>query len=220
MIIKTLSKNLYLTLILSGFCATHFLHAEVIRDYKLLQKEERIQGKRFIHRKESDLNKSSENWVVDGTTVPWERFEESYLEAKKEELRAERAQEQLLFEQEEQSNLRFSRAILQKLITSLVEECRAQVAIIERNELNAYMVFSAATIKDSATYIELVQERLSAALQLVSQIDADTSVLKKEEQDLTESCSRLKAFVRATIDRAIEHCTDTKLLKKLLNDVE
>ncbi|HBY06144.1 MAG: hypothetical protein UV38_C0002G0098 [candidate division TM6 bacterium GW2011_GWE2_42_60] len=220
MIMKILSKKLCLALILLTVGVVDFLQAEVVRDYKLSQKEERIQGKRFIHRKESDLSKSSEAWVIDGASVPKERFEESYLEAKKEELRAERAQEQLLLEQEEQSNLRFRRAILQKLLRAQVEECRAQVAIIERNELDAYMVFSAATIKDSATYVELVQERLGEALRLVSQGDADIVALQKEEQDLTESCSRLKAFVRATIDRAIEQCTDTKLLKKLLNDVE
>lgn len=196
-----------------------FLEAELVRDYKLLQKEERLQGKKFVHRRESDISKNVEAWVVEGAVVSKEQFEELYLEASKEELRVERAREQAIAEEEASMKRYFRRSILQKLVKGLVEDCRAQIALIERNGLDSYMVFSATTIKDSATYVDLAKKRLDAAMLLIEQADVDAEILEKEEQELSDSCSRLKAFVRATIDRAIEQCTDTKLLKKLLNDI-
>lgn len=190
----------------------------VVKEQELFYKEEQVDGKLFSHRYETRHDAAGsalkEVWKIDGKEVSAQVYEEAILEAEKNERRLQRAQE----EQARCANFEFKekaqRAVVTKLLGKVTQNLVRDIQTIERYGLGAYAVFSDSTLSVQG-YQELVTVLIPRA-QALGQENLDFAQLQDLYNRLEPLQDRMRLFMRATIDRAIEKCDDTKFLKDLL----
>lgn len=198
----------------------------VVKEQELFYKEEQVDGKIFAHRSEVHLDTHrdaagatrKEVWKIDGKEVSAQVYTEDILEAEKNERRVQRAQEEQACDATFAFKEKAQRTLVKKLLGKATQNLMRDIQTLERYNVGAYAVFSDATISAQG-YQELVTVLVPRAQALVVEECPDFTQLQELYRRLEPLQDRMKIFMRATIDRAIEKCDDTKILKDLLSFV-
>lgn len=191
----------------------------VIKEQELWYKEEQINGKNFSHRSEirqdSTGTSRKEVWKIDGKEVSAPVFEEQVLEAENLERKAQRAQEQELRAADFEFKVKAQHTLVKKLLGKVVQSLMHDIKTIEQYGLERYAVYTDITV-GAQEYHQLVTNFLPRAQGLLLEESPNFVLLQELYDHLSALHERFRFFMRATIDRAIEKCDDTKFLKELL----
>jgi hypothetical protein len=202
-------------LLIDGVCTARVM----LKEQELQYREELVDGKTFMYRSEVRYDAAGmarkELWKIDGKDVAERQYEEEILEAEKNERRAQRVQEAALRQAEFDSKVHSRTVLVKKLLHQMVRVIMQDVQTIERYGLDPYKVFSDVTIT-AQEYQQIVHTFLPQAYALVQALEPDFVQLQELYERFDALRDRFNIFMRATLDRAIEKCDDTKFLKELL----
>lgn len=183
---------------------------EIIKDQVSVHFEEIINGRRFVYRAEILHGVRHDAWTIDGNPVSRDHFDESALEAEKEERRIERSKESQMreFVLEERQQARMSAA--KRDLEADLKECMQVIRVVHENGLEESM-------PDRTIYRDFVTGPVERAKRLVSgEDDASLVELEEAQEELSAARGSLRKIAQAALQCAIDGCADTKRLKELL----
>lgn len=183
--------------------------------------EERINGKIFSSRIEINNGSLKETWSIDGNPVD----HDDYTKTRKEETIKE-------FDLEEHSNYKkrleiyeFKQeqriAATKKLIKSLIIDIEKVITQFKDHNITSYIRYSADTIPSEIEFLALSMQKLDQARHLAT---TDNKEFSCDEGDkmiatLEDYPAKLQKLFQQTVKYAIDQCTDSRQLKKLLDIV-
>lgn len=197
------------------------LGRELIRDRTFTQKEERINGKLFAHKRDVINGVKTEEWQIDGKLVDKDAFTSAFSEAEQEELRLEQEKLDAAIEQEQRFKNEAREAAERKLLAELLAASEQELTRIRSYNLHKFFVFSPDSFDSLAAYERLVNTVIPAAKAVTEGKSPDTvsqdfTNAQDVYRELEPAISRLKKLTQDAIKQAIEKARDTKTLKELL----
>lgn len=217
-----MKKITYLKVLLFlGFCQYFIMRAcdtEVITVY---YKKETIHGQTFIYREDTINGKKKCSWTVDGNAVDASDYEEALLEAEKEVRRQARQKEEENRVREWDLQLQAMVALVKKQVHLKITAIEAELQRIDDQRLKPFLLFENHTLASQEALDTIVRELIPGAKKIV----ADSGDVGREGlhelnsyADRLEGISeRVRDFFYASVNNAINHCDDTRLLKEFLN---
>lgn len=209
-------KVFFLALILLSFNKVNSRVLE--KDILITYKQELIDGKVFKHRVDIDSLNKKETFSIDNQVVTQEAFDESLLEAQKEESRR-----QLQSERELQTKNLLNRQKLQVKI--ILDELQDQLNNIQKSikpllddRLTNYLAFSIKTIPNFESLKNLIDILIPEIKNIINKPieEQDFKQLENYKESLITKDRSLRQLFADTIDKVISKADDTQLLKELL----
>lgn len=175
---------------------------------------ERVHGKAFLYSCESTEQGKHESWTIDGQEVTRTVFDESILEAEKEERKAERMQRyaelQKDFERKRVAQVGLFKSELQEVVTTI------EAYVQQLKEVPVQCVVYLPETMTAEQFDSLVAETLPRAKLLLKSNVLVVHELRTILEQLTTQSRALRKLVIAAVDRAIQTCDDTATLKRLM----
>lgn len=180
--------------------------------------ETRIGDDHFLHRIELDNGKRSQEWRINGSPVSAQDYEETLLEAEKEERRKELRRKEKRMQQDITLHDCARADIVKKLLSRSISEVRTHIDRLHEYGLHEYYHFSPHTVLSQGELDELFLEQLPYVESLVSAASGCSSYeLSHALERLEQWPDRLQQFFNDTLKDAVQRCDDTQRLKRLLD---
>jgi hypothetical protein len=201
------------TLAFPGYC-----YAWPVHEQAAYTKKEQLNKHLFVYQEESINGVTTKSWFIDGKPVEQEAYLDAILEAEKEERRVERLAQDQQREKENQLKTESFVAGARRMLSLKVEQIDVILRRIEQYHLEPYLVFDATTFATRADY-EQVTKELIPDIKKVLHLSAhecapeELALLRDRLEHLP---AKLQELLYATTQQAIAQCTDTRLLKELL----
>lgn len=214
-------KLLLSLIILCLFMGTQLTAKRIERTLSVDLIEERINGKLFSSHIEVTNGSLKESWSIDGKPVD----HDDYTEARKEETLKE-------FDLEEHSQYKkrleiyeFKQeqriAATKKLIKSLIIDIEKILTQFKDYNVASYMRYSADTVPSEIEFLALSSQKLDQARHLATTENNEFSCDEGDKMiaTLEDYPAKLQKLFQQTVKYAIDQCTDSRQLKKLLDIV-
>ena len=192
--------------------------AKMVRQKMVMETEEKIQDITFKHIIESGTT-VKEVYLINGLVVSKDEYT----------LRIEQAelQERQIFRKMEEDRL-YAKAsfmstsqlqIYKKLLSKTFMEIKQWLAKLEMPIVSEYYLFSSDTIASKGAFESLKNDLFLKAQSLFDEYNEqqDAVLLQKLLEQYEKVPYRLERFFQKSVEQAINHCDDTKILKELLS---
>ncbi len=213
-------KNSHLTLLFIMLLTKNMVITKKIeRKVSVDLVEERINGKLFSSRIDVTNGSLKGSWSIDGKQVQ----EDLFKETRKEEIIKELEIEESLQNQKRLEELRFKQEqqilVTKKIIKSLVITIEKNIAQFKDQNLVNYIKYSHDTIPSEIEFSALSVQKLEQARHLATTTNTEFSCDEGDKMIaiLEDYPAKLQKLFQQTVKYAIEQCTDTQQLKKLLD---
>ncbi len=180
--------------------------------------EEEVNNTMFTYRLDSFDSVLKESYSINSKGVNHEEYEESILNAEKEERRKERQKERDRRILTEQLST-IARVVKTKedlaVLIHTIEELFYKIADYS---LESYLIFDAHATLSLTEFNTLRTEYIAHAKKLLQENNkqSDIKALQEAIEQLKPYSEKLADLFYATVESAITKCNDTKVLKKLL----
>lgn len=196
--------------------------AHTIHESNIYERKEKISNNNFYFKEINIDGQIYCHFYVDSIPVEKERYDESLLEAKKEEWIKEREMQ----EQKRHADLYFKNSakleILKKLLNNLYLDIASKLKKINNFEgLSQYYVFSNDTFNSLEELEQIEDELLPQSKKLIKNSEKNELITLNEFLEKIENLpEKLDKFFKDSVENAIKKCDDTKFLKRLLEFIE
>lgn len=180
--------------------------------------EEVVNGVTFIHKLTQENGVKKEQFFVDGKAVETDEYEQTILEAEKEERRQERRKEQ----ERQHKDLMFAHQARKegnrRLLALYTSDIERELQRLAAYDLSPYFCFSLSTIGSEEQLVLIKKELIPEARSFLEGDGADytTHELERIVTTLSSYPDRLHAFFNESVQQAIATCDDTKTLREFL----
>lgn len=209
-------RHLYQALLLINFFC--YLHtAQVLKRASVYYKEDRVQNTRFGYRLDAIDGIVKETWYVDDKPMNQNEFEILRDTAEQEERRDKRAKKREHRLRLEKLRTRALTMKAQDKLAKIIKFLEKILSNITHYDVELYYAFAPTTIPSKVALTKLRYELIPIAQALSDSQEALLKDVQENINQLNDYPERLSEFFYATIDKALATCSDTKLLKKLLD---
>ncbi|HAU30382.1 MAG: hypothetical protein UV79_C0009G0019 [candidate division TM6 bacterium GW2011_GWF2_43_17] len=179
------------------------------------ERQETIADKVFLQRRKNLEGVVSRFWFVDGQPVDQAAFEEQLSLAAAQDAVNDLRQEEARFIERHEFARVSRKALYKKLAATIQEEILAYLTRVTIIDLSSFFEFSSCTF-DSQMEFEAayrwVRQDVNVELDASENDEALYDVMLRYEQ----LQKKIELFYQAAIKRAIDECSDTRVLKELL----
>lgn len=186
-----------------------------------LQKEI-INNITFIQRHETINGIAKHAWFINGQVVEQEEFDTEILEAEKEEQRIAREHHYRSLVEQQQYKEKHMRRGYEKLLTKSIEHVEQILHKIDALHLDQFLFFNPKTYATRENYDTIRAQLIPDAYEMLQNFGThfDKQKIQEMVQKLDETSELVRTLIHDSIEYAIAHCDDTKVLKELLATVE
>jgi hypothetical protein len=183
----------------------------------ILETEEKIQEITFKHIVESG-SVHKEIFLINNIPVLKSDYQARLEQAEKEEREYERKMESDLLHSRVQFASNTQLSIYQKMLSKIFINIKQWLAKLRIEAISSYYVFSPDTVSSRASFESFKDDVFMKAQQLMQEYMQlqDIDSLKKLFEQYEAVPQRLERFFQKSVQQAIKHCDDTKVLKELL----
>lgn len=199
------------TLLFIGF----WCYPRVIKTIKIEVIQEVVDNHAFVHKMEDINGIFKEQWLVDNTPIGHEEFKKHKIEARMRELEREELRALERRKRVFQADYRARRALQKKLLAHILDQVEQQLACISNIHLMPYFMYSSITLSN-AEELERIEQEQKKAEDLVDDSESTLNQLQESYVYLESMVSKLQQFFYDSLENAIEHCDDPRLLKEFL----
>lgn len=187
--------------------------------YKRLfeQTDREVNGIRFSEKRDIVNGKVTREWRVADQVVTKEAYIDALTKALADEVKKEAAANEAATVAEAQFWSSARELAVAKLLSGVVASWEQELEKVNAYNLDQFFSFSADSIKSRSAYERLITSVLPEAKAMIEQGGAkDVDEAERLADALEQDLPALKKMVRDAIKEAINHSTDTKKLKALL----
>lgn len=209
---------IYLLLVVS----INALGAKITNEILTYEKMEIINGSNFIFRQKITNGISDNKYFLENNNEIRPLSKSEYVKLKREARLQELELQDKLLEENNALMQKFNHEakikILKKLILAKLNEIKALISKIKRNNLNLYYVFNENSFSSLEIFdlldIEIIPE-IEKLLE-ISDNESQISILNNSLEKLEAYPDKLNKFFQDTVNNAIKLCDDVKLLRSLI----
>ncbi len=180
------------------------------------EKQELVAGKVFLQRYKNLEGVVSWYWFIDGQSVDREIFEEQFSQAVAQDALDELRKNATRAAERQEFELLARNALYKKLAGTLQEEIVSYLVRFVAIDLKPFFVFSSQTFVSRDEFEEAcawVKQDVAEHFENAAGERELDAIVRRFEQLF----AKFEQFYQATIKRAIDECSDTRVLKELLS---
>lgn len=212
-VIKILCSAFLIYLFSVPFFASGREHVQV---RSIEERQEQINGRLFLRRKKNIDGVRTDHWFIDGQSVERTLFETQYADAAAQEALAELYAEEKAYEEEQQFLFDSRKALYKKMLVASQKESADNIRQCNAFDLRRFFVFSDETFSSEEAFDQVVVFVEASLEERISSIES-LNELQELLVKFDDIAKKLQKFFKATVERAINESSDTRVLKNLLS---
>jgi hypothetical protein len=182
-------------------------------------KKKRAHGHLFGLKRIIVPGKVEEKWFVDKKAVSFDTYLEMLMQAEKEDVLAEVESGRRRAEKKAQEEALIKRRAACRLLELALKAVSRELERIAEYQVDEYLQWAGSTFQSRGHYDKFIKEVVPRATEQLKELQSDGVeylLIEQRALEIEGGASRLSELVSTSLAYMVTHCTDTMLLKRIV----